>query len=72
MACYLTFPAKLDNYGFRKSFSDEGLFPKITPKDKCIRVALCVDDLLVSVENVLEIDEFKTYMRDVARIKIKI
>ena len=34
-------------------------------------MALYADDLLVSIENVLEYDKFKTSMRDGAQFKIK-
>ncbi|QBM85786.1 Reverse transcriptase RNA-dependent DNA polymerase [Metschnikowia aff. pulcherrima] len=68
---YLTFKKKLEDFGFKRTMSDQGLFTKTTDKNTTMHIALYVDDLLVSFEDESDYEDFKAYMNDVAKIKIK-
>lgn len=69
-AWYQTFKEKLEGFGLTRTMSDHGLFTKTTERGT-MQVALYVDDLLVSFHDKQDYEEFKTYMSDVAEIKIK-
>lgn len=70
-AWYVTFTEKLANFGFDVTRSEHGLFTKMDGDELTMIVALYVDDLLVGIRSVEEYEVFKTYMNDIARIKIK-
>lgn len=69
-AWYETFRDKLIGYGLQCTESDQGLFTKETDRGT-MQVALYVDDLLVSFHDERDFIDFKTYMGEVAKIKIK-
>ncbi|QBM89342.1 Reverse transcriptase RNA-dependent DNA polymerase [Metschnikowia aff. pulcherrima] len=68
---YLTFKSHLEAWGFKRTLSDHGIFVKTTSSNSKILVALYVDDLLVCIEDDRDYEEFKVYMLDIAKIKIK-
>ncbi|QBM90867.1 Reverse transcriptase RNA-dependent DNA polymerase [Metschnikowia aff. pulcherrima] len=65
-----TVKKKLEDYGFKRTMSDQGLFTKTTDKNTTMHIALYVHDLLVSFEDESDYEDFKAYMNDVAKIKI--